>query len=150
MKKPLLTLLVLFLVFLPIVSRDVPPSLVGTLVNRQSGEPVACLIVWACEVYRDPAGDIYICDTARSPSAFSGLDGKFNINRISYKEYVLVATKGEFLSYDIIEGDNWRPAVWNVTRSASVDTGEIKTWLDSMPCGSLVVTPGILEVPIGR
>lgn len=136
MKKSSLVLIVVLLVFLPIVQWNFPPAIEGTLVNRYTKEPVACVIVWACEVYRDPNGDVFVCDLAWSPSTFSGQDGKFTIDTVVYKEYVLVTTIGEFHDYDILEGENGRPAVWNITRGQKTDTGIIETHLKSAPCGS--------------
>ena len=91
----------LLAVFLPFVVYDGHP-VSGQLTNRDTGEAVENHNVWFCEVIRDYAGDVFICETSKSPYAITDELGHYRI-KLAPGEYVPVISFGEQPPYDVIK-----------------------------------------------
>jgi len=127
--------------YLPVLfnyAQVTPADVYGTLVNRDSGRTVANHLVWLCEVFRDPvgnpAGDVFVCDTARSPSIETGSDGRFYFDNVKPTEYVIVISYGELTinNYDIIDACDETSCYIVVFNVRSCDAADIVigTWYE--------------------
>ena len=117
-------------------------TIYGSIV-RYSGEPAKQIIVWFCQVYRDPngnpAGDIFVCDMAWSPNQRANDLGQFGLT-LPREEWVIVVSYGDFNQhdYDIIEE---RPCsilrcvirVFDLREGQTIDAGILETWLPVAP-----------------
>lgn len=113
-------------------------SISGYLLNADSHVPAENKILRLAEVYRNPAGDVFILDMAWSPGTLSGENGYFEFLDVKQlqimknpAEFVIVIQDGEHTLEVIQQGNHPHDAgVWVVSLSSAISTGFIYTSME--------------------
>jgi len=100
-------------------------TVVGRVLSKQTGAPIANTSVRLAEVTRQGSEAIYVLDGANSPGALTGGDGSFVMENIVAREYVLVIGD-PYAKYVVIPDETNRAKVWNVPADQVLDVGELR------------------------
>jgi hypothetical protein len=100
-------------------------SVVGRVLSKLTGAPIAGTSVRLAEVTRQGDEAIYVLDGANSPGAETGGDGSFVMENIVAREYVIVVGD-PFANHEIIKDDATRARVWNAAADQVLDVGELR------------------------
>jgi hypothetical protein len=98
-------------------------SVVGRVLSKQDGTPLAGTSVRLAEVTRQGSEAIYVLDGANSPGAVTAEDGSFVMANIVAREYVMVVGDPYSL-YAIVTDETTRARVWNAAADQVLDVGE--------------------------
>jgi hypothetical protein len=106
-------------------------TVVGQVVEVDSGDPLGDVIIRLAEVVREEEGEgegVFLLNHSSSPGARTDQKGYFVFPDIKPGEYVVVVGEGENMNdYDIIEdGDTGKAKVWNATVDEISDWGVIR------------------------
>jgi hypothetical protein len=105
-------------------------SVVGRVLSKQTGAPIAGTSVRLAEVTRQGGEAIYVLDGANSPGATTANDGSFVMANIVAREYVMVVGD-PFGSYAVVTDETTRARVWNAAADQILDIGEQRVELAS-------------------
>jgi hypothetical protein len=100
-------------------------TVVGRVLSKQSGAPLADTTVRLAEVTRQGSEAIYVLDGANSPGAETGGDGSFVMPNIVAREYVIVIGD-PYGKYVVIPDETNRARVWNAAADQVLDVGELR------------------------
>lgn len=107
-------------------------SVVGRIVSRESGEPLANTIIRAGKVTRETGVPLYVIDGAHSPGDISDEEGIFLMENMLPGEYVFVV--GELLGINEVivdpESEEDLPRMWNVEPDNVLEAGDIEVSLE--------------------
>ena len=114
----------------PIVTPPANPeegkaTVIGHVLSKDTGRPMANEIVRLAEVFREGDKGTFVFDIAFSPGTRTDKSGYFILENIPAMEYVLVI--GDYYqAYDIIEeGSTGIAKVWNAEAGKILDMGDI-------------------------
>jgi hypothetical protein len=106
-------------------------TVVGQVVEVDSGDPLGDVVVRLAEVVREEEGEgegLFLLNHYSSPGARTDQKGYFVFPDIKPGEYVVVVGEGENMNdYDVIEdSDTGKAKVWNATVDEISDWGVIR------------------------
>jgi hypothetical protein len=109
---------------------------VGSVVSRETGEPLADTAVRLAEIYRNEGEgeDNFALDAALSPGALTNEQGSFMFSNIG--EYVIIVGNVEGVeaeAYEIIANPDGSGRVVNAEADQIVDIGELEVTLSGVP-----------------
>lgn len=100
-------------------------TLIGKVVSIQDGSPMANTVVRLAEVYRQGDEGAFVLDGAYSPGDITDNQGKFAIQNVDPKEYVIVV--GDvYDKYQIIADPNDDAKIFLAFENEILDIGELK------------------------
>lgn len=100
-------------------------SIIGKVTSIDDGKPIGDVTVRLAEVYRQGDQGAYVLDGAQSPGDITDELGKFFIQDVEAKEYVIVV--GDvYGSYDIISESSGEAKVFNAISDEILDVGELE------------------------
>jgi len=100
-------------------------TVVGQVLDRETGESMQDTIVRLAEVHRDGDDGAYVLDVAFSPGALTDKDGFFIFENVDAMEYVIVV--GDVYNvYEVITGEEGTPATWVAGKNQVTDIGQIR------------------------
>jgi hypothetical protein len=100
-------------------------TVIGRVLSKQSGAPIAGTPVRLAEVTRQGGEAIYVLDGANSPGAQTNAQGEFVMANVVAREYVLVV--GDPIgNYYVVQDEATRAKVWNAAADQVLDVGEQK------------------------
>lgn len=118
----------------PALEAPQPPSsgmatAFGQAINAATGEPLPHVAVRLAEVYRGGENGAFVLDEALSPATLTDSDGRFVLDNVEPKEYVLVVGDVN-VSYGIIAERSGDAKVWDLPADELVDMGVLEVTLN--------------------
>jgi len=111
----------------PVVSEPEPSkaTVVGRVLARRDGKPIANVPVRLAEVFRKDDRGAFALDDAFSPGDLTDSQGWFSIENIEPREYVIIV--GEAIgAYEIIQDKGGQARVWDAVPDQVLDVGELE------------------------
>lgn len=113
----------------PSQPQDGKATLVGRVVSRREGTPISDVAVRLAEVYRQEGEEgAFVLDDTFSPGSTTDEDGRFKIENVKPKEYVIVVGDAR-TQYDIISKPSGQARVWEIPPDQIFDAGELEVEL---------------------
>lgn len=103
-------------------------TLFGRVVSRREGTPISGVAVRLAEVYRQEGEGVFVLDDAFSPGSTTDEYGRFIIENVEPKEYVIVVGDAR-TQYDIISKPSGQVRVWEICPGQIFDAGELEVEL---------------------
>ncbi|MBN1147483.1 MAG: hypothetical protein JXA78_09515 [Anaerolineales bacterium] len=113
----------------PSLPEDGLATVIGQVLDKETGKPLANTIMRLAEVYRDGDRGAYVLDMAFSPGTRTDDKGYFIFENIPAREYVIMVGEYE-REYDVIENDDRTARVWNAEANKILDVGVLKALLE--------------------
>ena len=102
-------------------------TLVGRLVDAQTGDHLVNLIGRLASVIREGDGGFFILDLAQSPGANVDPNGYFIFENVDPEEYVLTIGYGENIAdYVTVQNSDGTAKVWSTQAGQIIDMGTIR------------------------
>ena len=103
-------------------------TVAGVVISREDGKPLADTGVRLAEVYRQEGEGAFVLDDALSPGATTDQNGRFVIENVDPKEYVIVVGNVG-TQYDIVAEPSGQAEVWELPPDQVVDVGTLEVEL---------------------
>lgn len=104
-------------------------TIVGQVTSRITGGPIANVAVRLAEVYRQGNEGVFVLDDAFSPGDLTDEHGRFIIENVEAKEYVIVVGDVN-VAYEIITEPSGMARVWNIAANQVFDVGNLRVNLE--------------------
>ena len=100
-------------------------TVVGKVISLIDGTPMPDTVVRLAEVYREGDEGAFVLDGAYSPGAITDEQGKFAIENVDVKEYVIVV--GDvYDKYQIIADPDDNAKIYQAIKDEILDVGELE------------------------
>jgi hypothetical protein len=100
-------------------------TLVGKVISIIDGMPLQNTVVRLAEVYRQGDEGAFVLDGAYSPGDITDEQGRFSIENVDVKEYVIVV--GDvYDKYQIIAGPDDKAKIFQAIQDEVLDVGELE------------------------
>jgi hypothetical protein len=104
-------------------------TVIGRVISRSTGVPIVDVAVRLAEVHRQGDGGAFVLEDAFSPGNTTDEYGRFIIEDVAAKEYVIVVGNVSTL-YEIIAGPSGKARVWDIPTDQIFDTGDLRVNLE--------------------